>query len=134
MKGTILSYDVTTHSGKISGYDGNRYSFIRQDWSGNNTPKEGIEVDFENEGQNAKDIIPIKKINSGSSGHKDKTVAALLALFLGGIGIHKFYLGRGTQGVLYILFFWTFIPAIIAFFEGIIYLTKSEEAFNDLYN
>jgi TM2 domain-containing membrane protein YozV len=60
---------------------------------------------------------------------KDKTVAALLALFLGGLGIHHFYMNRPTYGVLCILFVWTFIPAIIAFFEAIIYLCSSDESF-----
>ncbi|MBD5026854.1 NINE protein, partial [Xanthomonas citri pv. citri] len=34
---------------------------------------------------------------------KNKIVAALLAFFFGGLGIHKFYLGRVGQGILYIL-------------------------------
>jgi len=35
---------------------------------------------------------------------KSKTTAAILTLFFGGIGIHKFYLGQSIQGVFYILF------------------------------
>ena len=65
---------------------------------------------------------------------RDKTTAALLAFFLGGIGVHKFYLGESGQGVLYLLFCWTFIPAFIAFIEMIIYLTMSNEAFDNKYN
>ncbi|WP_372887662.1 NINE protein [Psychrobacter sp.] len=61
---------------------------------------------------------------------KSKGVAALLALFLGGFGIHKFYLGQTLWGVLYLLFFWTFIPAIISFFEAIILLFMNETEFN----
>lgn len=60
---------------------------------------------------------------------KDKTVAGLLAILLGGLGIHKFYLGKAGQGILYLLFCWTFIPAIIGFVEGIIYLTMSQDSF-----
>ena len=59
---------------------------------------------------------------------KSKVTAGLLAIFLGGFGIHKFYLGKIFQGILYILFCWTYIPAIIGVIEGIIYLTKSDEA------
>lgn len=60
---------------------------------------------------------------------RNRIAAALFALFLGGFGAHKFYLGRIGQGILYLVFCWTFIPAIIGFIEGIIYLTKSDEDF-----
>lgn len=59
---------------------------------------------------------------------KSKVTAGILAILLGGLGIHKFYLGKIFQGILYILFCWTYIPAIIGVIEGIIYLTKSDEA------
>lgn len=65
---------------------------------------------------------------------KDKTTAAILALFLGGIGIHRFYLNQGGLGVAYLLFCWTFIPAAIAFIDFIIFLTMSDAAFNAKYN
>jgi TM2 domain-containing membrane protein YozV len=65
---------------------------------------------------------------------KNKNTAGILALLLGGLGFHKFYLGRGLQGLIYLLFFWTFIPALLGFIEGIIYLTMSEAAFNAKYN
>ena len=60
---------------------------------------------------------------------KDKTVAGLLGILLGGIGAHKFYLGKVGQGLLYLLFCWTFIPTVIGFIEGIIYLTMSQDSF-----
>ncbi len=61
---------------------------------------------------------------------KNRIVAAVLAMFLGGIGIHKFYCGKVAKGILCILFCWTYIPSIIAFIEGIVYLTESDETFN----
>lgn len=61
---------------------------------------------------------------------KSRIAAALLAFFLGGIGVHKFYLGQVVQGLFYLVFFWTFIPALIAFIEFIILLCMSDEAFN----
>jgi TM2 domain-containing membrane protein YozV len=64
-----------------------------------------------------------------SKGKKEKIPAALFALLLGGFGAHKFYLGQIGIGIVYLVFFWTFIPAIIALIEGIIYLTKSDEEF-----
>lgn len=48
---------------------------------------------------------------------KDSTVAVLLCLFLGGLGAHRFYMGQVGLGVLYAVFVWTFIPALIAFVE-----------------
>lgn len=63
----------------------------------------------------------------------DRGVAALFALLLGGFGAHKFYLGQTKVGLLYLCFFWTFIPAVVGFIEGIIYLTKSDEEFQRQY-
>ena len=52
-----------------------------------------------------------------STKEKKTSTAILLALFLGGLGIHHFYLERTWEGVLSVLFFWTFIPGLIAFVE-----------------
>ena len=48
---------------------------------------------------------------------KDPTTALLLCLILGGIGAHEFYLNNINKGVVYLLFFWTFIPGIIALIQ-----------------
>lgn len=64
---------------------------------------------------------------------KSKTTAVILALLLGGIGAHKFYLEQSGQGIFYLLFCWTFIPAFVAFIEAIIYATTSDEAFHAKY-
>jgi TM2 domain-containing membrane protein YozV len=69
-----------------------------------------------------------------SSGGKSKSSAGILALLLGGFGVHKFYLGQTGLGVVYLLFFWTLIPALVAFVEGIIYLTMSDADFDAKYN
>lgn len=57
---------------------------------------------------------------------RSKVAAGLLALFLGGFGIHKFYLGKPGLGILYLIFCWTYIPSIISFVEAIIYLTSGD--------
>ncbi|MFB6233064.1 MAG: NINE protein [Haloarculaceae archaeon] len=63
----------------------------------------------------------------------DRTTAALLAILLGGLGVHKFYMGRTRLGVIYLCFSWTLIPALVGFIEGIIYLTKSDAEFQQQY-
>ena len=65
---------------------------------------------------------------------KNKIVAGILAILLGGIGVHKFYLGKIGQGVVYILFCWTYIPAIIGLIEGIIILCSNDENFELKYH
>lgn len=73
-----------------------------------------------------------QKASAGST--KDKTTAGILGIFLGGIGLHKFYLGQTGMGIVYFLACWTFIPAIIGFVEGIVILSMSDDKFNEKYN
>lgn len=58
----------------------------------------------------------------------NKVVYCILAFFLGGIGIHKFYAGKTGTGVLFLLFSWTFIPALIALIDFIVGLTKKADS------
>lgn len=64
---------------------------------------------------------------------KSKTTAGILAIFLGGLGVHKFYLDEVGLGILYLIFCWTFIPAFVALIEGLVYLTMSDEHFARRY-
>ena len=64
---------------------------------------------------------------------KNKVTAGLFAILLGGIGIHKFYLGQVGSGIVYLLFCWTMIPTIIAFVEGIVLLTMTDQDFARKY-
>lgn len=61
---------------------------------------------------------------------KDRKIAAVLAFFFGGLGVHKFYLGQIIWGVIYLIFCWTGIPTLISFIEGILLLLESDENFN----
>jgi TM2 domain-containing membrane protein YozV len=64
---------------------------------------------------------------------RNRLLAALLAILLGTIGAHKFYLGRNTQGVVYLLFFWTLIPTVLGIIEGVVYLSMSDASFSAKY-
>lgn len=74
----------------------------------------------------------VRQTRSATSG-KDRGTAALLALFLGGLGVHHFYLGNTALGVLYLLFCWTLIPAVVSCVEGIVFLCMSDSNFHKKY-
>ena len=74
---------------------------------------------------------------------KDHVAAGLLAIFLGPLGIHKFYLGYNTAGFIMLavsivgglltlsLAMW--VIWVISIIEGILYLTKSQAEFEQMY-
>jgi TM2 domain-containing membrane protein YozV len=72
-------------------------------------------------------------------GAEKKIVAGILAILLGGLGIHKFYLGYNTPGIIMLLVtvltcgFGGAVMAIVGLIEGIIYLTKTDEEFVATY-
>lgn len=127
--------------------DGGIAEFLRDDFSFE--PRVGDEVEiFKTE---TKSIISKKETPNSQSGNGNininvqntngvtaptyvngkavnKVVYCLLCLFLGGIGIHKFYAGKIGLGIVYILFCWTFIPSFIALIELIIALFKKSDA------
>lgn len=54
---------------------------------------------------------------------KDHVTAGILAICLGGIGAHRFYLGEWI-GLIYLLFCWTGIPMMVGVVEGVTWLTN----------
>jgi TM2 domain-containing membrane protein YozV len=64
---------------------------------------------------------------------KSRVTAGVLAILLGGLGVHKFYMGKIVIGIIYLLFCWTGIPSIIGLIEGILYLVKSDDEFQQKY-
>ena len=48
---------------------------------------------------------------------KDEVLGVLLAVFLGSFGLHHFYLKQNGLGILYLIFFWTGITAILGVVE-----------------
>ena len=82
---------------------------------------------------------------------KSKIIAGIVAIFLGALGIHKFYLGRKKQGAIMLgcwLIGWSLVITIIggalgapllfalhvtAFVEGVLLLIKSDDEFQRIY-
>ena len=63
-----------------------------------------------------------------------RVTAGILAILLGWLGVHKFYLGYTTAGIIELVLGFCFgIGWIIGIIEGIIYLTKSDEEFVRTY-
>ena len=85
----------------------------------NNSYASGFEQNISQDLKNA------AKFTSDNISPCSRTVAAVLAFFLGGLGIHRFYVGKITSGVFMLIFCWTFIPSIIAFIDFIIILCGS---------
>lgn len=156
MQGQILDFSIQSNSGIITS-EGKRYSFAGSEWKENTAPQRGMMVDFEiNKEDHA--IGVYKALNTGfklngsavSLGKKNKVVAGLLALFLGGFGAHKFYLKMPVPGIVYfigsfvciVLFNATeedifsvpwLIITIVSIVDAILYFTKSDEEFNRVY-
>lgn len=152
MRGQILRYDPTTAEGIISSEDGGRFAFSGRDWRGDpQRLRDGAAVDFSAEDDRAREVylVPGSSALQDAIGSYDKSpiVAGLLALFLGGLGVHKFYLGYNTQGVillvgLFVSWILSFVViglfgvmaiAVVCLIEAIIYITKSPDDFYQTY-
>jgi TM2 domain-containing membrane protein YozV len=76
-------------------------------------------------------------------GAEKKIVAGVLAILLGGLGIHKFYLGYTVPGIIMLVVSIVAAPftcgagyglmGLVGLIEGIIYLTKSDSEFVATY-
>lgn len=140
MQGKILGFDGNNADGVISAEDGRRYPFTAAEWRHRTAPQTGQRVDFEAQDGRATGIY----VTGGAAMTADKNrfIAALLAFFLGTLGLHKFYLGRIKAGIIMlcvavfgsILFgVPTAIIAVIALIECIIYLVTPTDAFERKY-
>ncbi len=67
-------------------------------------------------------------------GYKYNFWCFIILCFVGGfIGLQEFYRGKVALGILAVLFFWTCIPSVVAFIEGLVWLFRGEDKFIDKY-
>ena len=139
MRGQVLAFDFRSGEGKISGDDGNRYSFAAGEWHGQGEPTARQTVDFEAADSAARAIYPI---TGRVAEPRSRIAAALLAFFLGSLGAHKFYIGKSNAGLVMLAISSTGVVlagipmmamGLIALIECVIYLTKSQDEFEATY-
>ena len=74
--------------------------------------------------------------NGNTIQESKRVIAGILGILFGAFGIHKFVLGYTKEGIIMLvlaLITCGSVPSLIGFIEGIIYLTKSDEEFIDMY-
>lgn len=146
MRGQILGVDTRTGDGLVAGDDGRRYTFRPDDWANRGEPAIGLQVDFDTEDTRARSIYPVPgamppvRQEAGARvvrNDRNKLVAALLAFFLGTLGVHRFYLGRTGSGITMLVLSITVIGLFVtgpwALIDMIRYLVMSDEEFADRY-
>jgi len=106
--------------------------------------KKGAEEAMEKAGEFAEDAKEVvgefvddaKETINEITGENKKILAGVLAIFLGWLGVHKFFLGHTKEGIIHIII--TIVScgsagSIIGIIEGIIYLLKTDEEFYQTY-
>jgi TM2 domain-containing membrane protein YozV len=81
--------------------------------------------------------------NPSSETGSKKIAAGICGILLGAFGVHKFILGYTQEGLIMLLVsllggivtcgIASFVMGVIGLVEGIVYLTKSDSEFNDIY-
>ena len=140
MRGKVLAFDRGAGEGHISGDDGRRYRFAAAEWRPQRAPAAGTTVDFEPQDGEALAVYTLT--GPLVPGEKSRIGAALLAIFLGGLGIHKFYLNKHGAGLIMLLISASGLLAggipiavmwLVAVIEAVRYLTIGDEAFEARY-
>ena len=118
MTGKILEYETSNSTGTVSGDDGKRYKFSKDDWKENIAPQKEAKVDFDiAEDGTAKEIY---QINDKMAENND-TLMGLLAIgitfFFGFIGtfVSRLVLAKQPIGK-------TLVPTLIHFVISILFL------------
>ena len=145
MRGQVLGMDQRTGEGMVAGEDGHRYRFTPEDWAHRGEPAVGMFVDFEADQTRALSIFPVPPARDAAippppvpaANDRNKYIAALLAFFLGTLGIHRFYLGRTGSAIAMLILTCTVVGLLVsgpwAFIDMIRYLIMSDSEFAARY-
>jgi TM2 domain-containing membrane protein YozV len=63
----------------------------------------------------------------------NRTTCGIVAILVGGLGVHRFMMGDTTGGIIRIALSCCGVGGIIGLIEGIMYLTKTDEEFYQMY-
>jgi TM2 domain-containing membrane protein YozV len=150
MRGQVLGVDTRTGDGIVTGEDGRRYSFKPLDWAARGEPAVGMEVDFETHESRAMSIFPVPgaspppAVADRPAGparapleDRNKYIAALIAFFIGPLGVHRFYLGRTGSGIAMVILSCTLVGLLVTvpwgFIDMVRYLIMSDYEFAERY-
>ena len=118
MTGKILGFDISTNIGTISGDNGERYKFTKEDWKENVAPHKEAKVDFDiNEEGTASEIYQINDTMAENNEIMMGLLAVGITFFFGFIGtfVTRLVLAKQPLGK-------TIMPTLIHFIITVLFL------------
>lgn len=124
MLGHIESYDERCQTGVIK-YQDRFYEFHIDQWTAEQAPQAGDDVDFDHENNEVIEVSPVGAYLVELQPVKHHLIAALLGIVFGGLGFHRFYLGFWGLGITQILvtLFTGGFGVVWGFVEGVLIFT-----------
>ena len=124
MLGHIESYDERCQTGVIK-YQDSFYEFHIDQWSAEQPPQAGDDVDFDHENNEVTEVSPVGAYLVELQPVKHHLIAALLGIVFGAVGFHRFYLGFWGLGITQILvtLFTGGFGVVWGFVEGVLIFT-----------
>ena len=102
MIGHIESYDKDIQTGIIK-FEDSFYEFYIDQWTSDDEPQAGDDVDFDEEDGKVIDVSLVGAYLKDTRPVKRKWIAVVLGLFFGALGLHRIYLGFYALGIAQIL-------------------------------